>query len=58
LQRDSHRNKSDVIAIMSNQLSDVEKKKKADFIIENDGRQSLIEQTLAVYNQVLSNISR
>jgi dephospho-CoA kinase len=58
LQRDSHRNKSDVIAIMSNQLSDVEKKKKADFIIENDGRQSLIEQTLAVYTQVLSNISR
>lgn len=47
--RDSHRSEEDVKAIISKQLSDDEKTSLADYVIENDGKNSVIKQVMEIY---------
>ncbi len=54
LSRDAHRNESQVRSIMSNQLAEEEKSKRADYRIENDEKHSLLEQTLQLHQQFLA----
>ncbi len=49
VQRDPHRSQTDVEAIIDKQLKDEEKIPLADFIIENDGGQSVIKQVMELY---------
>ncbi len=44
LQRDPHRNKEDILAIIQKQMPEEEKMERADFVIHNDGSSSLIKQ--------------
>lgn len=53
LERDSHRSRADVEAIMGKQLSDEERGKFADFVISNDDQHLLIPQVLAIHEQLL-----
>lgn len=48
-----HVKREDVLKRISNQMTDKERLQKADYIILNDGRKSLIEQTLAIHHQLL-----
>lgn len=50
LARDSHRQKSDVEAIIAKQMPQEEKEKRADFIIWNDGKQFIIPQVLKLHH--------
>lgn len=45
--------KEEVLARINNQLSDEEKVKRADFIIENDEQKLLIPQVLKLHHQIL-----
>jgi dephospho-CoA kinase len=45
--------KEDVEARMSKQMSDEEKKDRADYVIFNDGFKALIPQVLAIHNLIL-----
>ncbi|HET9052874.1 MAG TPA: dephospho-CoA kinase [Cyclobacteriaceae bacterium] len=53
LQRDKHRTEQQVKDIMSNQLKEEEKLKRADYILVNDGHEPLIPQVLALHKQIL-----
>ena len=53
LQRDTHRTRDDIKKIMSRQLSDQEKKKLADFTIENNEGNSLVQQVSSIYDQLI-----
>lgn len=51
--RDTHRTEKDVKDIIAKQMSDKEKAGLADFVIENDGKKSLIKQVMTVYQQLV-----
>ena len=51
--RDNHRSEEDVKNIIANQMKDDEKKPLADFVIENDGRQSVIKQVMNIYDELV-----
>lgn len=53
LARDPHRLASDVKAIMNHQVSEKIRREKADFIIENDETQSVIQQVLHIHETIL-----
>jgi dephospho-CoA kinase len=46
IQRDPYRKEEDIRKIIANQLSDEEKKKRADFVIYNDDEHMLIPQVI------------
>jgi dephospho-CoA kinase len=46
--------KEDVEARMAKQMSDEEKKDRADFVIFNDGDMALIPQVLAIHHKILA----
>jgi dephospho-CoA kinase len=46
-------NKEDVIERIRNQMSEEEKEKYADFIINNDGENPLIQQVLKIHHQLI-----
>ena len=48
LKRDPHRNSKDIEAIISKQMPEDEKISLADYVIYNDGSQSVIEQVMAI----------
>jgi dephospho-CoA kinase len=48
LLRDLQRSKDQVLAIMAKQLSENERKRRSDFVIENSGKQLVIPQVLRV----------
>ncbi|AFM04195.1 dephospho-CoA kinase [Bernardetia litoralis DSM 6794] len=54
LKRDSHRTEEQVKAIISKQMPENEKLKRADFVIYNDGSHSLIEQVLKLHEKFQS----
>jgi dephospho-CoA kinase len=54
LQRDSHRQATDVQAIMDKQLSEAERQQRADYIIYNDDQQLVIPQVLALHQKLLA----
>ncbi|MEO9482645.1 MAG: dephospho-CoA kinase [Ekhidna sp.] len=54
LQRDVHRPESEVRSIMDKQMSDADKIPLADYIIENDGKQSVIKQVMDVYRSIIA----
>ncbi|GCC50906.1 dephospho-CoA kinase [Chryseotalea sanaruensis] len=58
LARDKHRNREQVKEIIKNQLSETEKITLADFIINNDGNHSLLEQVLKLHDQFLRTSKR
>ncbi|SNS92860.1 dephospho-CoA kinase [Ekhidna lutea] len=51
--RDTHRSKEDVQNIIEKQMSDHEKIQLADFVIINDGQQSLIKQVTELYKELV-----
>ncbi|TDB65109.1 dephospho-CoA kinase [Arundinibacter roseus] len=53
LARDPHRTAEDIRAIMQNQLSDEERQKFADFVIDNSADSPLIPQVLTLHNHFL-----
>ncbi len=53
LERDSHRREKDVRLIMSKQLAEDEKIKKADYVIYNDNVKMVIPQVLDLHEQFL-----
>ncbi|MEP1096649.1 MAG: dephospho-CoA kinase [Cyclobacteriaceae bacterium] len=53
LARDNHRNEEEIKKIISEQLTDKAKMAFADFIIDNDGGKSLIQQTMSIYKQLV-----
>jgi dephospho-CoA kinase len=53
LQRDPHRQRAEVEAIMGKQLSETERQDRANFIIYNDDRQLVIPQVLALHETLL-----
>lgn len=53
LQRDVHRKSTDVQAIIAKQLSEAERRQRADFIIHNDDEQLVIPQVLAIHHKLL-----
>ena len=52
LQRDPHRNRKQILAIIDNQLSENTKLNLADFIISNDGIKSVLKQVLSIHQQL------
>ncbi len=56
LQRDSHRQLSDIQAIIAKQMPQEEKEKRADFVIWNDGKQLLIPQVLKLHNLFINQL--
>lgn len=54
LQRDTHRTKSDVEAIMKNQWPQQKKEEMADFVISNDGSQMVLPQVLAIHEELIA----
>lgn len=52
MQRD-HVKKEDILKRIQNQTTDRERMSKADWIIYNDGKHSLIEQTLEIHQEIL-----
>ncbi|WP_258103139.1 dephospho-CoA kinase [Marinoscillum sp. MHG1-6] len=54
LKRDVNRTKEDVMAIMKNQMPEDEKRALAQYVIENDGSTSLIEQVLIIHQSLLA----
>lgn len=55
LARDKHRTVEDIKHIMNNQLSESEKKSKADHFIQNDEQQLLVPQVLNLHERFNSN---
>lgn len=51
--RDIHRSEKDVKDIINKQMSDEEKIPLADFVIENDGKKSIIEQVMKLYPELV-----
>lgn len=56
LKRDSHRNETQVKAIIASQMSDEEKVKMADYVITNDEQSLVIPQVLELHKLFLSGI--
>lgn len=54
LQRDQHRTKADVEAIIAKQLKEEDKIARAQYVIYNDDQQLLIPQVLELHKQFLS----
>ena len=54
LQRDPHRQATDVHAIIDKQLSEEERQQRADFIIYNNDQQLVIPQVLALHEKLIS----
>ena len=52
LNRDKDRNREDVLKIMRQQLPENELLKVADYVIKNDGKLSLIKQTLKILKKI------
>ena len=48
-----HVKKEDVLKRINNQMTDKERLDRADFVIYNDGRKSLIEQALSIHHEIL-----
>ena len=48
-----HVKREDVLKRIQNQMTDKERLSKADFVILNDGKKSLIEQSLAIHREIL-----
>ncbi len=53
LKRDTHRNKKDVLAIISKQLPEKEKKDLADYIITNDHQSLILPEVLKLHESFL-----
>lgn len=53
IQRDAHRNEEGVKAIISKQMTDKQKIPLADFVIHNDGNESVIKQVLEIYSKLV-----
>lgn len=53
LERDSHRTEEQVKEIIAKQMPEEEKLERADFVIQNDGSASLIEQVLELHEKFL-----
>jgi len=53
LQRDTHRTRHAVEAIMASQLAEEEKISRADFVIQNDETRMVIPQVLALHQKLL-----
>lgn len=53
LARDKHRNQEQVKEIIKNQLDETKKLALADFIINNDGKSSVVDQVLELHKQFL-----
>ncbi len=51
--RDAHRSADDVRDIISKQMKDEEKIPLADFVIRNDGKESLIEQVMTLFKSLI-----
>ncbi|WP_425393088.1 dephospho-CoA kinase [Ekhidna sp.] len=51
--RDKHRNRSDVKAIIDKQMSDEEKRPLADYVVNNDGSESIIKQVMKIYQELV-----
>ncbi len=49
--RDAHRTAKDVQAIIDNQLTDIERNKKADFVITNDDKTTVIPQVIKLHKK-------
>ncbi len=49
--RDAHRSAKDVQAIIDNQLTDIERNKKADFVITNDDKTTIIPQVIKLHKK-------
>ena len=56
LNRDKHRSRSDIEAIIANQSPDAEKIKFAHFVIHNDEKHGVIPQVLNLHQQLLSKL--
>ncbi len=52
--RDPQRSTAEILGIISKQMPDDEKIKKADFLIYNDGTQPIIPQVLHLHHQLLA----
>jgi dephospho-CoA kinase len=57
LARDVHRTKEQVEAIMDKQLSDQERRRLADFTVDNDGDVLVVPQILHIHQQLLQKIA-
>ena len=53
LERDPHRTQKDVEKIIARQLTDVDRKERADSVINNDGTQLVIPQVLRLHEQFI-----
>lgn len=58
LERDSHRTRADIEAIISKQWPQEKKENKADFVIYNDGKSLVIPQVLSVHEKILTSIGQ
>jgi len=54
LLRDEQRSKQEIEDIMAKQVSDGQRKKLADFLVDNDGNELLIPQVLKIHQQLLN----
>ncbi|KAA9331293.1 dephospho-CoA kinase [Hymenobacter busanensis] len=52
LRRDPHRTPDDVLSIIGKQLSEEEKRQRADFVLYNDDQQMLLPQVLALHEKI------
>jgi dephospho-CoA kinase len=53
IQARDKRSEQEIRDIIARQISDEERSKIADFVIENDDKQSVLEQVLGLYEQIL-----
>ena len=53
LKRDDHRTRADIEKIIAEQLTDSEKLRFADYIVENNDGKSLIDQVSKIYDQLV-----
>jgi dephospho-CoA kinase len=54
LLRDTHRDINDILEIINHQMSEQEKKDKANYLIVNDNKNMVIPQVLTVHNEIIS----
>ncbi|WP_026462351.1 dephospho-CoA kinase [Adhaeribacter aquaticus] len=53
-QRDTHRQQTDIEAIIAKQLPEEERLQRADFVLYNDGQQLVIPQVVAIHKKLLT----
>ena len=51
--RDSHRSEEQIQQIINKQVSDGKRRKLSNFLIDNSGKDSIIEQVISVYKAIL-----